>query len=317
MVQKAFFSVDVHGAESVWKKWLKVPELYGADALLLCGDLTGKSLIPMIEQGNDTYKAFYFGKNWTLQKGSEADEMEKRIHDAGAYTLRCSKDEVQELQSSPEKVEKLMMGMITDRMERWMEMLCEKVDLNKTDAIVMPGNDDDYEVDEVIKSFGNRGVKWCLDGVEDLLGIEMISLDIVNPTPWDTPRELNEKKMKKRIKDLVKKLSDPSRAIFNFHAPPKGTMLDLAPELDSTKKPVTVAGQVNFVHVGSSAVYDAIEKYQPLIGLHGHIHESYGHDKIGETPVVNPGSEYGEGILRGYIIEIAGKNVENYWKVEG
>ena len=112
-------------------------------------------------------------------------------------------------------------------------------------------------------------------------------------------------------------LDDPSRSIFNFHAPPYGTMLDLAPELDSSRKPVTVAGQVSFVHVGSHAVVEAIEEHQPLMGLHGHIHESYGHDTVGTTPVMNPGSEYGEGILRGYIIEIQDGDVASYWKVEG
>ena len=314
---KLFFSVDVHGANSVWRKWLRIPELFGVDALLLCGDLTGKSLVPFIEKGNGKYNAYYFGKNWTLESGKEANEMEKRIQDAGAYTLRCNSDRIKELQNNPEQVEKLMMQMIKDRIHQWMEMLIDKIDLSKVDVVAMPGNDDDREIDEIIKSFGDKGVIWCLDDVINILGIPTISLDYVNPTPWDTPREDNEKGMKKRLKKLITKLDDPSQSIFNVHAPPYGTMLDLAPELDANKKPVTVAGQVNFVHVGSKAVTEAIEKYQPMIGLHGHIHESYGHDKIGNTPIVNPGSEYGEGILRGFIVEIKDKKIINYWKVEG
>lgn len=186
-----------------------MPGYHGVDALLLCGDLTGKSLVPIIDQGNDTHRAFYFGKNWSLTSGTEVDEMEQRINDAGAYALRCDRDRVAELQG------------------------------------------------------------------------------------------------------------DPRRSIFNLHAPPHGTMLDLAPELDASKKPVTIAGQVNFEHVGSKAVTEAIERYQPLMGLHGHIHESCGHDSIGDTPVINPGSEYGEGILRGYVIEIENGLVVNQWKVEG
>ncbi len=314
---RLFFSVDVHGAESVWRKWLKIPRFHEVDALLLCGDLTGKSLVPVIDQGDGTYRAFYFGKNWALEAGPEVDEMERRINDAGAYALRCDRDRVAELQADPSEVERLMLRMIKERMARWMEMLIEQVDLSKVDAVVMPGNDDDRDVDDVIRSFSDRGVCWCLDGPVDVLGIPMISLDYVNPTPWDTPREDSEKGMAKRIRRLVKQLDDPARSIFNLHAPPYGTMLDLAPELDASKKPVTIAGQVSFVHVGSKAVAEAIERYQPLIGLHGHIHESYGHDAIGTTPVVNPGSEYGEGILRGYIVEIADGKVLNQWKVEG
>jgi len=148
-------------------------------------------------------------------------------------------------------------------------MLLDKVDVDKVDVIVMPGNDDDWIVDEVIKSFIPRNIKWCLDQVVEVLGIQMISLDYVNPTPWDTPREDSERGLKKRITNLVKKLDDPGKAIFNFHTPPYGTMLDLAPELDASKKPVTVAGQVNFVHVGSKAVYDAIKKYQPTLDCMG------------------------------------------------
>jgi Icc-related predicted phosphoesterase len=316
-MSRVFFSVDVHGASSVWRKWLRVPELYDADALLLCGDLTGKSMVPIIEQPDGSFNAFYFGKNWNLESGAEVEEMERRINDAGAYTLRCDTDEVAELQNDPTRVEEIHMRKILDRMERWLELLVEKIDLTRIDAIVMPGNDDDFQLDEVIKSFGDRGVKWCLDAPIDLLGIETISLDYVNPTPWDTPREDSERGLRKRIRKLVKQLDDPARSIFNFHAPPHGTMLDLAPELDANKKPVTIAGQVNFVHVGSRAVLEALEEYQPLLGLHGHIHESYGHDKVGETPVVNPGSEYGEGILRGYIIEIEDGTVGKHWKVEG
>lgn len=316
-MQKLFFSVDVHGADSVWRKWLQVPKIYNVDAMLLCGDLTGKSLIPIIKQKNGYHKAFYFGNNWTLKTDKETDEMENRIQAAGAYTLRCDLEQVEELQNDPSQVEELMLKMIKERMYNWLELLLEKIDINKTDVIVMPGNDDDWEVDEVIRSFTPRGIIWCLDQVVEVLGIPMISLDYVNPTPWDTPREDKEKGLKKRIKKLVKMLDDPSKAIFNFHAPPYGTMLDLAPELDANKKPVTMAGQVNFVHVGSKAVYEALEKHQPMLGLHGHIHESYGTDKVGNTPVVNPGSEYGEGILRGYIVEIENGKVINHWKVEG
>jgi uncharacterized protein len=316
-LNKLFFSVDVHGADSVWQKWLNVPEIYGVDAMLLCGDLSGKSLVPIIKQKNGFNKAFYFGNNWTLKTEQETAEMEKRIRSAGAYTIRCDQQMIEKLQNNPAQVEKIMLEKIKERMQNWLELLLEKVDVGKTDVIVMPGNDDDWEIDEVIKSFEPRGIHWCLDKVVEVLGIPMISLDYVNPTPWDTPREDKEKGIKKRIKNLVKMLDDPGRSIFNFHAPPYGTMLDLAPELDANKKPVTVAGQVNFVHVGSKAVYEALEKYQPMLGLHGHIHESYGTDKVGETPVVNPGSEYGEGILRGYIIEIDDGKVIDHWKVEG
>lgn len=316
-MSRLFFAVDVHGASSVWRKWLKIPEMYDVQALLLCGDLTGKSLVPIIKKENGKYNAFYFGKNWTLETEQEIENIKNRIHDAGAYTLKCDMDKVRELQDDPGKVDKIMLEEMKKRLHHWLDLLINKIDLDKVDVVVMPGNDDDWEMDKVIKSYQDQGVVWALGEVIDVLGIPTISLDYVNPTPWDTPREDSEKGMAKRIEKIVAELKNPSQSIFNFHAPPYGTMLDLAPELDANRKPVTIAGQVNFVHVGSKAVTKALEKYQPLIGLHGHIHESYGNDKVGQTPVVNPGSEYGEGILRGYIVEVNQGEIENYWKVEG
>ena len=55
---------------------------------------------------------------------------------------------------------------------------------------------------------------------------------------------------------------------------------------------------------GSEAVRALIEKYQPLIALHGHIHESRGTAKIGKTICINPGSAYGEGVLHGALFEL-------------
>ncbi len=61
----------------------------------------------------------------------------------------------------------------------------------------------------------------------------------------------------------------------------------------------------------------AIEKYKPLLGLHGHVHESKGFVNIGSTLCINPGSEYGEGILRGVIVELGDGKVKNYLLTQG
>ncbi len=68
---------------------------------------------------------------------------------------------------------------------------------------------------------------------------------------------------------------------------------------------------------GSQVVHDAILRYQPLLSLHGHIHESRGVIKMGRTTAINPGSEYGEGILRGVIVTLAGDKVESTQMTSG
>ena len=56
------------------------------------------------------------------------------------------------------------------------------------------------------------------------------------------------------------------------------------------------------IPVGSSAVREAIERYQPSLSLHGHVHESRGVAHIGRTVCLNPGSEYTTGTLNGVIV---------------
>lgn len=317
MVHRIFFSVDVHGSTIVWRKWLAAVEFYKVDTLMLCGDLTGKLLVPLIKQKDGTYLVLFFKSKFVLKDKSEIENMEHRIENSGNYSFIATPEEIEELKKNREKVDIIMKNAILERMKKWLDMAIEKIDTKKTQLIVMPGNDDIREIDELIKSYEDRGIVYPLDKVIEVGGIETISFEYVNPTPWQTPRELTEDEMRKRIDKLVSKLHEPKNAIFNFHAPPYNTKLDLAPKLDKNLKPVTEGGVVVFDHVGSKAVREAIKKYQPQIGLHGHIHESGGFDKIDNTPVVNPGSEYGEGMLRGIIVEIENKKVTKYWRVEG
>jgi len=314
---RMFFSTDAHGSTTIWKKWVRVPEFHNADMLLLCGDLTGKALVPLIEQSDGSYKTHYYGRGWHLKTEEEVLDMETRLSDSGIYPFRTTPEIVDNMRTDPKLVEKMMNEAMKKRMDEWLSFLVEKVDTKKTQVMAMPGNDDEFFLDDVIKPYEDQGVIWCLDKVVEIGGFETISMEYVNPTPWDTPREASEKDLKKKIDTLVKKLSNPEKSIFNFHCPPYNTHLDLAPKLDKTLRPVVTAGTVEMIHVGSRAVREAEEQYQPMIGLHGHIHESYAGDKLNKTIVVNPGSEYGEGILRGYIIEFTQDGLGNYWKVEG
>lgn len=311
-----FFSADSHGSTYVWRKWLSVPEFHKADILILAGDLTGKALVPLVEGDGGSYTTHYYGRKWELKDDKEVLEMEERLTFSGTYPIRCTKSELQELQNDRGKVEKIITQEITKRITEWMDMLIDKVDTRKVTTIVMPGNDDDFDIDPIIKSYESDGIIYPLGKVVQIHKFETASMDYVNPTPWDTPREAKEKELGKKIDEAVSKLDDPSRSIFNFHCPPSNTRLDLAPKLKNLR-PVVVAGEVVLEHVGSKSVRKAIEEYRPIMGLHGHIHESYASDKVRDVPVVNPGSEYGEGILRGFIIELTDEGVDKYWKVEG
>ncbi len=314
---KIFFSVDVHGSTLVWRKWIKAQEEHKVDVLILAGDLTGKVLVPIIKHADGTWTAKYFGKRWVMRSEGEVKDFEERLEGSGAYYIRVTKEELDELKNNPDKVTQLINEKMVERLRRWLDLLVEHVDTKKVMTIVMPGNDDEFIIDNVIKEYEDRGVIYPLDKVLEIEGHEMISSPYVNPTPWNTPREMTEKELEKHLKKLVDKLNDPGNAIFNFHCPPYGTHLDLAPKLTKDLRPVVIAGMVQYEHVGSKAVKKIIKKYQPIVGLHGHIHESGGVDRIGRTVVLNPGSEYSEGVLKAYIVEIDREGLKNYWKLEG
>jgi Icc-related predicted phosphoesterase len=314
---RIFFVVDVHGSTLVWRKWVRAYEVYRVDALILAGDLTGKVLVPIIRQADNTWTASYFGRRWVLRSEEEVRDFESRLENAGAYFLRVTREGFEDLRSNPSKVERVMVEHMRNRLRTWLELLVSRVDTRKVLAVVMPGNDDDYAIDEVIRSFEDRGVVYPLDRVFELEGHKVISSPYVNPTPWRTPRELEERELEKHLRKLIEGLRDPRNAIFNFHCPPYNTHLDLAPKLTKDLRPVVIAGMVQYEHVGSRAVRRVIESYQPVLGLHGHIHESGGVDRLGRTIVLNPGSGYSEGVLRGYIVEVDRGGVRNYWRVEG
>jgi len=148
----------------------------------------------------------------------------------------------------------------------------------------------------------------------------MISVGISTPTPWKTPREVSEEELGKMIEEMALKVPDMQKAIFNFHDPPKDSTLDTCPMLDWDQDPpaqITQGGQVVLFGAGSVAVRDAIEKHKPMLGLHGHIHESQSVAKIGRTTCINPGSEYAEGVLRGCIVNIVDGEVQGYQMTSG
>jgi len=314
---RIFFSVDVHGSTLVWRKWLTAAEMHKVDVLILAGDLTGKALIPIIKQKDGTWRATYFGRKWILKNEEEIKEFEEKLEGSGPYYVRITEEELKEMQENPKKVEETMNQKMVERLRKWLDLLLEHVDVKKTMVIVMPGNDDEFIIDDVIKEYEDRGVIYPLDKILEIEGHEMISSAYVNPTPWNTPREMKERELLKHLERLIKKMSDPHNGIFNFHCPPYGTHLDLAPKLTKDLRPVVVGGMVEYQHVGSKSVLKVIKKYQPILGLHGHIHESASIEKIGRTLVVNPGSEYGEGVLKAYVIEVNKKGVGNYWRLEG
>jgi len=182
---------------------------------------------------------------------------------------------------------------------------------------ISPGNDDRFDIDEALKS---SSVVQCPE--DEVVWLddkhEMITSGWTNFSPWNSPRETTEDKLSEIFNRMISKVERMDNCIFNLHCPPFDTPLDVAPELDKTLKPVVHSGgEVSMIHVGSKAVRESIVKCSPFLGLHGHIHEARGFTKIGRTLCINPGSEYGEGILRGALLNVGEKSLKSYLLTQG
>lgn len=315
---RILFISDLHGADVIFRKSLKAIERYGASVLILAGDLTSKDIRPIIKKTEASFLVNYGNKN-ELVSATEIKQLEYEMSSMGHYFFHCTESEFEILKEDKEKIFKIMDKKILERLESWTETITRQVDLTEKVVFITPGNDDILQIDELLKVYEKKGIQSNLSQPYKFpTGNEMITLDYSNPTPWDTPREASEKELSKMIKGKVNKLKNPEKAIFNFHCPPFKTKIDLAPELDKNLKLVIVPGTDTRIHVGCRAVRESIEKYQPVLGLHGHIHESPGLDHIGKTVCLNTGSEYWNGILHGYIIDIVSNgNISKYFRIEG
>jgi len=145
----------------------------------------------------------------------------------------------------------------------------------------------------------------------------MVSCAYANPTPWNSPRELDEDALYTKLRGLAEQVESPATAIFNLHVPPHNSGLDTANEMNPDLTLVFKSGQPNPVPVGSTAVRQIIEEYQPLLALHGHIHESRGEARIGRTLCINSGSEYNSGRIHGVTVKLAPSEVVSHQFVIG
>lgn len=319
---RLFFATDVHGSEPTFRKFINAGKFYGVDVLVLGGDITGKLMVPVIAFGNKTYRATLQGNTFTLQGDDELTEFETKLGKLGFYNCIVSMSEYQQLLDDPAGVHRLYLEKASERLASWVRLAEDRLAGTTIRCYVTGGNDDSPEVLEVLQRESRDMVIPCEGQIASLdeEGHTMISLGYSNPTPWNTPREIEEQELVRRIAEAIEGVDDFSRVVFNMHAPPIDSTLDTCPELDTSTAPPTVitsGGEPVLFGAGSSAVREAIERHQPLLSLHGHIHESRGVIKIGRTTAINPGSEYGEGILRGTIITLTGDKVESTQMTSG
>jgi Icc-related predicted phosphoesterase len=301
---RLFFATDIHGSETCWRKFLNAGKHYNADVIVLGGDMTGKALVPVIADGGDRWHATLLENRSELVGEEQVAAFEDAVIRRGYYPFRTTSEEVQRLQGDEAEWHALFQQKMLETVEKWMQLADERLEGTGIRCFCCPGNDDQFEVDEIIDRAAHVE---CGEGrVVDIDGFQMASTGWANRTPWDTYREEDEAQLEGRLERVVAQVTTPpERTIFSFHCPPYSSGLDDAPELTADMR-LKDAGRAT-KPVGSTAVRKVIEERQPALSLHGHIHEARGNTRIGRTLCINPGSSYEQGQLLGAFIELDGK----------
>jgi uncharacterized protein len=312
---KVFFATDIHGSEICWRKFLNAAAFYKADMVILGGDVTGKVMVPIVATGPGHWEVTFGGRRVQLDTQAELDDIKRKIRDRGYYPAVMSTDELDSLNAEDGSVDRRFTQEMTKGLEMWLDMADSKLRGGEIPCILNGGNDDIWEIDDIIEQ--SPTVSFAESKVLDIGGFYLASMGWTNPTPWNTFREAPEDVLATKIDAVVSSIPDMSRAVFNFHAPPYATGLDEAPALDENMRPIH--GGAVMKPVGSTAVKAAIQKYQPILSVHGHIHESKGVLRLGRTLSMNPGSSYSDGVLQGAVLDLNEKKgkVARYIFVNG
>ncbi len=300
---RIFFCSDLHASRKCWKKFLNSAAFYGADVIIIGGDITGKFVVPMIEGSNGTRTATFLGVDRMTESADAAARLRTWIADAGQYPVDMTPDEFAWYEGDQARIDELFRRLVMDRLGAWVAEADDKFAGTGVRVFVSGANDDFLEVDDVLAS--SKVIEDPNGRVIDLEDdFQLLGIGWGNPTPWACPRDISEEELAARIDAVAVTTRDPGKTIFSLHVPPLGSGLDVAPKLDDYLRPRLNASGLDMISVGSTATRDAIVRYQPLVGLHGHIHESKGIRKLAGVTIANPGSEYGEGVLGGLIVDL-------------
>ena len=312
---RIYFVTDLHGSSKCFRKFINAAPIYRADVLILGGDLAGKALQTIVRQADGRWACRFIGTDYLVDDGPDLLALERLIEDHGYYPYRAEPGEL-EGRKTDGSLDTLFVRLMDERLQGWLDLADTRLRPAGTPLYFMLGNDDPIELRSLldVAPWGTHAEGRVLPLDDDH---ELMSWGYSNITPWHSHREQPEDLLAGSLAKIAAGLHDPARAIVNVHVPPLGSGLDEAPVLDEDLRVVQVLGQVKFAAVGSSAVRDFLTERQPLLGLHGHIHEAAGIRRLGRTIAINPGSDYSTGALNGALITLERDKVSAHQLVRG
>jgi Icc-related predicted phosphoesterase len=312
---RIFFATDIHGSDRCFRKFLNAAKVYDADYLVLGGDITAKMLVPILRRADGSHDCKFADDEHRGLGETEVEELRRRIRGFGGYTVTVDADELAALEDDAHQA-RVFEEVVAKSVEDWVALAEERLRGTGVRCFMAPGNDDFLSIDAALT--GSDVVEFAENRLLQLDdGHEMITTGYSNRTPWNTERELTEEELRARIDGMAREVRDMANLVVVLHAPPYRSGIDDAPLLDDDHAMTLNAAGVTMTPVGSTAVREFIEAEQPLLGLHGHVHEGRGAVSVGRTLCINPGSEYTTGTLAGALIELGDGQVLSHQLVSG
>ncbi len=308
---RVFFATDIHGSERCFRKFLNAGNVYGARVLILGGDFAGGPIIPIVRKVDGAYSCWVGGKELRPKSQDEVDSVLRAIRDSGSYPYIVDYQEAQDLDDNVDSKRRLLRELARRQIQDWVELSVGR--LRGTGmTCCLPLDTDNIIENERSLEGGGEIVNSRGRVVEIGEGYEMVTPKTSHHWLESDSMQADEDATMKEIESLAAKVKNPGRSIFNIHRPPVNTAIDQTPGSLTVSR---CCGQL--VSSGSAATRRMIEEYQPLMGVHGHFHESRGVAKVGKTLCFNPGSEYESGILRGLICDLENDSIKSYLLTSG
>jgi Icc-related predicted phosphoesterase len=303
---KLFFATDLHGSDICFREFLNAREFYGADIMLLGGDLSAGSII-FAQEIEGEWRVHLRGREMIIRNQSELAKLRAALANKGHLLKICDNSGA----NSSEASEVDWKYEFQSQLARWVELASMK---SHHPIYFVPGNDDPLYVDDILEyPFVNIHRKQI--ALSD--DIAILGVGGSTPTPWNTAREYSEEELELFVMSAYDESMSNKKLILLSHCPPYGVGLDLAPALTSDFSYELHLGGARFIPVGSHAIRRAIDKLAPILGLFGHVHEGRRYIKVGQTLCINPGSAFWTGRLQGCIIEINDREVVDFQLTEG
>jgi Icc-related predicted phosphoesterase len=299
------FATDIYGSERCFMRFIDSARRSGAHVLILSGNVTGKELIPIVREASGLrYHATVHGQQEALESREELAAFEQRMRDDGAYPFVTTQEELVALEADRDLADALLGRLTIERVRCWCGIAEERLRRAGVRCFISAGDSDKPEIAKVLhKASYVEMPEGRVALIDD--DHEMISCGFASEAVRSAPRGLPDAELGALIGSMASRLRWPEQAIFNIHTPPFVSGLDIA------------GAGVMHGPVGSRAVRMAIERYQPLVSLHGHIRNSPEISTIGRTTCLGPHSACGAGTLRAALVALKGnKLISHTWVVD-